>query len=278
MSPNENLPPIALTPEQAQAMSPATKDAARAMYAPHYPPSEIERVFGAGTPAPQVQQQTVTHIPGTDVSISGAPDDGLSREQRLSLAKMMLANTSNPEAIIAAAEASGITRAELEVAASDPAAVAAQQREAATNDVYSPPATPLEYELSYGSENANAVSPDELQAYDREVRSAFYSGGVPKSLAQGLLTAITQTTASYPEEMSEAARKMRFAEEGHRLKALSNSDGAEVTRLATLAYNALPKDFRETVDEQFGWHSAESQNALAAVGRALEYRKSKGTK
>ncbi|CAN0498622.1 unnamed protein product, partial [Phaeothamnion confervicola] len=132
--------------------------------------------------------------------------------------------------------------------------------------------TPLEYELSYGSENANAVSADDLQAYDREVRSAFYSAGVPRSLAQGLLTALTQTANSYPEEMSEAARKLRFIEEGARLKKLSGSDGTEVTRLATVAYNALPKDFREGVDAQFGWHSAEAQNALAAVGRALEYR------
>ncbi len=273
MSPNEQTPPLAVTPQEAQAMPEATRNAVRAAYAPHYPPAEIERVFGAtGAPAPQVQQPNVYSVPGSNMQIIPGAGSDLSREQNISLAKTMLANGADVNAVLAAAEASGITRADLEVAPADPAAVAAQQREAATNDALSAPASPLEYELRYPDDAAKALDMENLAAFDREVKSAFYSGGVPRSLAQGLLTAIIATANSYPPDMSADARKLRFIEEGHRLKTLSNSDGTEVARLATKAYQALPKDFRELVDQQFGWHSAEAQCALSAVGQVLEFR------
>lgn len=274
MQPETALPPIAPAPAD---MPQATKDAARSLYEKAGYDAEQLTAAGYGqavsaAPAPPVNAPTIISNPGSTVH-AVVPSDGLTHEQNVAGFKAALMFAPDPTAVVAAAEAVGITRAELEYTAPDAAEVAAAERDAATAGAFAVPATPNDYSLIYPQEDASALDPGELQDFDATTRQAFHSAGVPASLANGLLSSLIETAKLYAD-MPDAARELRFREEGALLKKLS-ADADEEARLANFAYGRLPASFREMIDEEHAMHSARAMTAMAAVGRAIEYRERK---
>lgn len=271
MSDTETLPPIAITPEQAQAMPEATRNTARTLYTQHYGAAEVERVFGQ---APPTGFKEVTQ-PGSDTSV---PHDGLTREQRVAGYKNILLVSADTEAVIASAERAGISKAELAYTPPNKEAVAAAQRDAEVDAGFAPPAKGESYPLQFERKFAEASDIGELTALNSEIQAAFKHAEVPAVLAQPLLDAIIATGEIYADEsMTDAARELRFKEEGSIFRHVSRNP-QEDTRLAAVGYNALPQGFREQLDQNYSLHSAAAQIQLAALGRAIEYRASKAKK
>lgn len=269
MSDTTELPPIAVTADDAKAMSPATRDAARAMYAKTYQASDVEAVFGAAAPA--VNNTPLVQTTGGSTFLR---NDGISHDQALSAAKHLIEAGVDPAIVADAALHHGLTPAEFAAKPSQQEA-AAIQREAETARGFEVPAKGERYQLDYGREFAEASDTSDLAALDKDIQGAFAHAGVPKELAQPLLNAILETGAMYADEgMTEQARQELIRDQGSILRH-AVSDLAEHSRLAAIGYAALPASFRADMDSSFAGHSAASQIQLAALGKALEYRKGK---
>ena len=269
MPDTQTLPPIAVTADEAKAMPQATRDAARAMYAKTYPAADIDAVFGAAAPPVTTITAPLVQTPGGTF----APGSGISREQAVSAAKHLLEHGVDADTVLAAAAQHGLKPEDLAIKPAQDAA--ATQRDAATANSFAPPAAGERYELRYGQEFAAASDTSDLAQLDKDVQGAFAHAGVPKNLAQPLLTALLETGAMYADEsMTDAAREMIWKDQGSILRH-SVSDLAEHSRLAAIGYNALPKSFRDDLDSSYAGHSAAAQIQLAALGRAIEYRSKK---
>ena len=127
------------------------------------------------------------------------------------------------------------------------------------------------YHLQY--ENAGDVAPDELAAFDGEVRTMFAGLQLPVFLAQPTLTGFLQSAAQFPEDMKPEALQLRLAEEGVRVRRLG--DHTELARLANLGQEAIKKvapALHADLYERHAFHTAEGFNGLVIIGRILDQR------
>jgi hypothetical protein len=253
----------------------ATRDTLRGQYkAAGYSDDALTAAgYGQGSPAaPVIAGEKNVTPPGAAASVT-VPNDGLSHKQRVAGYKHALIHVADKEAVIAAAERDGITRAELAYEAPSEREVAQTKRDAEVAGALAAPEKAVDYQLTYDRSFIEDMPVEDLQAFDVETRQAFHAAGVPQSMAQGLLETIVDTGGIY-YEMSDAAKQLRFAEEGALFKRLSQNP-EEDARLAAIGYSAFPAEYREILDSNLALHSARAQLALAGIGRAIEYRQSR---
>lgn len=207
----------------------------------------------------------------TFVATPNPANDGLTPEQREAGFKVLLERgTIDRDTVLRAAKKAGV-----EFTDAPSAETIEAQTGAAMEGAFAPPSTPEGYDIRL-PEYAADVDPSDAAALMSEVRSGFHAAGVPGSMADGLAQALFDSSVKYPPDMSEAATKLRFAEEGARIRKLSGAGGyEEVSRLAELAIAALPEQLRTMLYENHSFHTAEAFNALAGFGRVLEARSKK---
>lgn len=258
---SEAAMPTFPTAEQLAAMSPQTKASAEAAFARYFPHAKdaIKQAF-AGTPPVPKRPDAPDR---TSLPINAGPSPDVFAQHYQNLAKHW---SGDPEALKAAAKADGVDLDALSARQQVTTETIAAERQASIIAQLSPPETPGRYRLTIPG--AAEMDTRELVKFDGEARSAFHAAGVPQSLAQGLLDALICTANTYADITKLEAHELRHREEGARFKKLPG-DAIENVRLASLAYNALPEQFRKDMDAVKAFHSAQSQAALLAVGRAL---------
>jgi hypothetical protein len=134
------------------------------------------------------------------------------------------------------------------------------------------PQTPDGYRFTY-SRDRLAMDATALAKFAGELRTALHAAQVPVVLAQPILDGLDASAALYREGMTEDQRKALFQEEGWKLhRAYGEAGAKEIGELASAAYQRLPQAFREQVDRNYGFHSAQAQAALAAIEREHRQR------
>jgi hypothetical protein len=138
------------------------------------------------------------------------------------------------------------------------------------------PPTPEGYRFNYSPERL-AMDTGALAKFAGDLRTALHAAQVPTLLAQGVLDGLDASAALYPPDMIEQERNATIQEQGWQLIRAHGQAGAkEVIELASAAYFRLPEAFRTKIDQNYGFHSAQAQTALAAIER--EYRHRTGAK
>lgn len=274
----DTMPPIAPAP---QNLTNETKQSAAAMYRANGYSDDAIKAAGydpaftppAGQVVPPVNNNTPVTQTGSNTPVMRS--GGISHDEALRGGKAAIAAGVDPNIVIEALKYHGVTAAELNYTPPSKEAVQNAADEAKLHASMQVPASANEYEITYDRGFAQAMEIDELQAFDVETRTAMQAAGVPRSMAQGFVEAIIDTGEIYANEsMTDAARQLRWKEEGAIFKRMSR-DPEQDAAYAQLAYNALPKGYREILDANYALHSARSQMMLANLGRALEYRANK---
>ena len=132
--------------------------------------------------------------------------------------------------------------------------------------------SPQAYHLNFGA-RAGLVGTDELVALNSEIQNGFSAAGIPGVYAQGLVDAMLDTADLYSERMTEAELAFTRQSEMMFLAKLPNYD--EVIRTAAIAFNALPADFRDMMNELHAFDSAAAYLALSRAGQRMEYEGNK---
>ena len=276
MTSPETLPPIAAAPEGA---SDATKAAATELYKrAGYADDAIKAAGYVAAPpvAPVVTDNTPVRLPpgGTVAIMSGA---GISRDQAIAAAKNLLAHGVDADTVAEAALAHGLDPKDFAAEAPSKEAVATQQRDAEVAQGFAPPAKGESYNLQIGQQFAD-LEPAELSALHADFQEGFAHAGVPNALAQPLLDSFLSTGLLYADEaMTPAGAEARWKEE-RALFVKTSRNPTEDDAFAVRGFAALPKELQETLTETHAVHSAAALFQLAALGRALAYRASKGGK
>lgn len=191
--------------------------------------------------------------------------------------------TGDRAILVAQALKSGVdltTSPEAEAAISEVSLAA--NRAAATQAAVSPPVAANDYgNISWP--NAKDIPATELGKQDTLWKQSLFAAGVPKQFVQVLIDAAFASAKTYESKLGEyatdddkvreqAAMQIRLREEAHRVRSLPDTD---VAKLAQIALDALPKDFRAVLDENHALSSAESFAALSLIGKAISQRKAK---
>ena len=275
-SPNE-MPPIAPAPQNLTNETKASM--AAALRAANFPEDAIKAAGydPAFTPAPQPAPQVNSNIRVTSVApgVSYMSGDGITHDQAIASGKDLIARGVDPGVVAEAVKAYGVTEAELNYQPPSKEAIAQAHADAQLHASMQVPQAASEYEITYNRGFAEAMDITELQAFDVEARKAMQAAGVPRSMAQGFVEAIIDTGEIYASEsMTDAGKQLRWKEEGALFRRMSQNIDEDV-RLAALAYNAFPKEYRDILDNNYALHSARAQLMLANLGRAMEYRAGK---
>lgn len=120
------------------------------------------------------------------------------------------------------------------------------------------------YNLNYGS---HATSFEDLPAFNAAITKGFAAGGIQPNEAQPMLDAMLNTMDLYGGSANE---KLIHANETALLNRLDSTE--EILRTASIAYNALPADFRNNMAKRHAFDSAAAYLALSRVGQMMEYR------
>jgi hypothetical protein len=127
-----------------------------------------------------------------------------------------------------------------------------------------------DYRLDFG-EHGRALDAQELGATNSEIASAFKQMEIPENLAQSLLDTMLDSLDRFTD-LGDQAQVEQYNRDQARMLANLPGGKAELMRLAALAAARMPSETYNSLREAGCFESAQSIAALAAAGRAIEYR------
>lgn len=122
--------------------------------------------------------------------------------------------------------------------------------------------------FNFKPEHIEGLPPDEVADINGMFAQAL-SGSVPRNMAQGIVSEAMDAANTYLD-MNEDQQRLRFAEEGAKLRRLGNIE--KIVADHQLAWSRLPQDFREVATEHRLFHTATSFLALSRAGEMIRLR------
>ena len=263
----DTLPPIALSPEQAQAMPEPARNAARAAYMQHYDAAEIARVFGAAAtpqqaptaPAPAIAATAAGHIPA---------------QERIAAFQKLRAAGVEDAALQKAASEEGLAWSDVvkdaAAAPAEPMTLQDVNERLVQNSAFDAPAqSPDDFHFTFDRQHIEGLAPDEVRDIRDMWAHALHEAAVPLNLGQSIVTEALNAAGLY-KGIAPAQAQLRYAEEGAKLRRIGNVNAITVN--AEYAWQRLPADFQKIATEQRLFHTADAYNTLANAGAMMKAR------